>query len=337
MTQAINAAVQPVLDARNMGQSAAWWGSLFRLVKQRTGIDMNRQTVPLGPVVGHTIGGFVDGSGRRVVGTGCWFTGLYAAGGASHRPSWCCSLERQSTSRRADLGFRRGQACRRMGGGRKFSTASGLESAIQDAEADLSAMMESGDATHVVRCGTVNANLQAALAGTTSFTADSMTGLRQTGADRHHGRIPSPRPALSDCEHQPSRGAANPSRRPLGHRFGAERLGTRRDPWFVCPRGFLGRQRRIPPPHHGGSRGFGWHLGDQERSGWPLGPASTMKKGIGLAAYGMTTLFERILSGEIPSHEVAKGDGWYAFLDIFPRRQGHTLVIPTRPVQRLAV
>lgn len=61
-----------------------------------------------------------------------------------------------------------------------------------------------------------------------------------------------------------------------------------------------------------------------------------MKKDIGLAAYGMTTLFERILSGEIPSHEVAKGDGWYAFLDIFPRRQGHTLVIPTRPVQRLA-
>ena len=51
----------------------------------------------------------------------------------------------------------------------------------------------------------------------------------------------------------------------------------------------------------------------------------------------MTTLFERILSGEIPSHEVAKGDGWYAFLDIFPRREGHTLVIPTRPVQRLSV
>lgn len=61
-----------------------------------------------------------------------------------------------------------------------------------------------------------------------------------------------------------------------------------------------------------------------------------MKKDIGPAAYGMTTLFERILSGEVPSHEVAKGDGWYAFLDIFPRRQGHTLVIPTRPVQRLA-
>lgn len=49
----------------------------------------------------------------------------------------------------------------------------------------------------------------------------------------------------------------------------------------------------------------------------------------------MTTLFERILSGEIPSHSVARGEGWYAFLDIFPRREGHTLVIPVRPVQRL--
>jgi histidine triad (HIT) family protein len=50
----------------------------------------------------------------------------------------------------------------------------------------------------------------------------------------------------------------------------------------------------------------------------------------------MTTLFEKILSGDIPSHRVASGEGWYAFLDIFPRREGHTLVIPRRPVQRLA-
>lgn len=50
----------------------------------------------------------------------------------------------------------------------------------------------------------------------------------------------------------------------------------------------------------------------------------------------MTTLFERILSGEIPSHCVSSGEGWYAFLDIFPRREGHTLVIPLRPAQRFA-
>ena len=61
-----------------------------------------------------------------------------------------------------------------------------------------------------------------------------------------------------------------------------------------------------------------------------------MKKDIMPTGQGMTTLFERILSGDIPSHPVAHGDGWYAFLDIFPRRDGHTLVIPTRPVQRLS-
>ena len=50
----------------------------------------------------------------------------------------------------------------------------------------------------------------------------------------------------------------------------------------------------------------------------------------------MVTLFEKILRGEIPSHTVAEGEDWFAFLDIFPRRSGHTLVIPRRGVQRLS-
>ena len=61
-----------------------------------------------------------------------------------------------------------------------------------------------------------------------------------------------------------------------------------------------------------------------------------MKKDIVPSRLVMSTLFERILSGEIPSHKVAEGDGWYAFLDIFPRRAGHTLVVPRRGVQRLS-
>lgn len=61
-----------------------------------------------------------------------------------------------------------------------------------------------------------------------------------------------------------------------------------------------------------------------------------MKKDIGEHPTVMTTLFEKILSGDVPSHRVASGEGWYAFLDIFPRREGHTLVIPVRGVQRLA-
>ena len=180
ITQAISAAVQPVLDARNMGQSAAWWGSLFRLVKQRTGIDMNRQTVPLSPTVGHTIGGLpVDGFGRCVVGTWArWFTGLYGAGDAA-----CTGLHGAAplTGNRLLDALTSGTAAGKHAGewvaDRKFSTPTGLETAIQEAEADVSAMMDSGDATHVVRCGTVMANLQAALAGTSALTADSMNAL----------------------------------------------------------------------------------------------------------------------------------------------------------------
>ena len=48
------------------------------------------------------------------------------------------------------------------------------------------------------------------------------------------------------------------------------------------------------------------------------------------------TLFEKILSGEIPSHEIGRGNNWYAFLDIFPRREGHTLVVPHKAVSRLS-
>jgi len=85
LVRAVQQAVQPVLDARQLGDSAAWWGSVFRLVQQRTGIDMNRQTVPISLAVGHTIGGLpVDQMGRCVTGTWArWFTGLYAAGDAA--------------------------------------------------------------------------------------------------------------------------------------------------------------------------------------------------------------------------------------------------------------
>ena len=47
------------------------------------------------------------------------------------------------------------------------------------------------------------------------------------------------------------------------------------------------------------------------------------------------TLFGTIITGEIPSHKVASGDNWYAFLDIYPRREGHTLVIPHKQVVNL--
>lgn len=46
----------------------------------------------------------------------------------------------------------------------------------------------------------------------------------------------------------------------------------------------------------------------------------------------MATIFSKIVAGEIPSYKVAEDANFYAFLDINPLAQGHTLVIPKREV-----
>jgi len=40
------------------------------------------------------------------------------------------------------------------------------------------------------------------------------------------------------------------------------------------------------------------------------------------------TLFSKIIAGEIPSYKIAENDRFFAFLDIFPLREGHVLVVP---------
>ena len=40
------------------------------------------------------------------------------------------------------------------------------------------------------------------------------------------------------------------------------------------------------------------------------------------------TIFSKIITGEIPSYKIAENDKFFAFLDIFPLREGHVLVIP---------
>lgn len=40
------------------------------------------------------------------------------------------------------------------------------------------------------------------------------------------------------------------------------------------------------------------------------------------------TLFSKIIAGEIPSYKIAENDQFFAFLDIFPMAEGHTLVVP---------
>jgi len=42
----------------------------------------------------------------------------------------------------------------------------------------------------------------------------------------------------------------------------------------------------------------------------------------------MATIFSKIIAGEIPSYRIHEDEHFYAFLDINPLVQGHTLVIP---------
>lgn len=42
----------------------------------------------------------------------------------------------------------------------------------------------------------------------------------------------------------------------------------------------------------------------------------------------MATIFTKIIDGEIPCYKVAENDRFLAFLDLFPLRKGHVLVIP---------
>lgn len=49
----------------------------------------------------------------------------------------------------------------------------------------------------------------------------------------------------------------------------------------------------------------------------------------------MSTIFKRIIDGEIPCYKIAEDDQFLAFLDISPLKKGHTLVIPKVEVDYL--
>ena len=49
----------------------------------------------------------------------------------------------------------------------------------------------------------------------------------------------------------------------------------------------------------------------------------------------MSSIFAKIINGEIPSHKVYEDENFLAFLDIRPMVKGHTLVIPKKEVDYL--
>ncbi len=48
----------------------------------------------------------------------------------------------------------------------------------------------------------------------------------------------------------------------------------------------------------------------------------------------MTSLFTKIIQGEIPCHKIAESEQFFAFLDIRPISPGHTLIVPKQEVDR---
>jgi len=52
-------------------------------------------------------------------------------------------------------------------------------------------------------------------------------------------------------------------------------------------------------------------------------------------SYRDDNVFAKILRGELPAYKVYEDDHSFAFLDIMPQAEGHTLVIPKYPAENL--
>lgn len=52
-------------------------------------------------------------------------------------------------------------------------------------------------------------------------------------------------------------------------------------------------------------------------------------------AYDDQNVFAKILRGEMPSHKIYEDDRTFAFMDIMPRADGHSLVIPKNRARNL--
>jgi len=46
----------------------------------------------------------------------------------------------------------------------------------------------------------------------------------------------------------------------------------------------------------------------------------------------MSSIFTKIIQGEIPSYKITEDENFYAFLDINPLAKGHTLVVPKKEI-----
>jgi histidine triad (HIT) family protein len=61
----------------------------------------------------------------------------------------------------------------------------------------------------------------------------------------------------------------------------------------------------------------------------------TVNKVIYNHKFTIMTIFSKIVAGDIPSYKIAENEFYFAFLDINPLQEGHTLVIPKWEVDNI--
>lgn len=49
----------------------------------------------------------------------------------------------------------------------------------------------------------------------------------------------------------------------------------------------------------------------------------------------MSSIFTKIINGEIPCYKIAEDENFFAFLDINPNAKGHTLCVPKQEIDKL--
>lgn len=49
----------------------------------------------------------------------------------------------------------------------------------------------------------------------------------------------------------------------------------------------------------------------------------------------MSSIFTKIINGELPAYKIAENDKFLAFLDINPNAKGHTLCIPKQEINKI--
>ncbi|MDA0877714.1 MAG: FAD-binding protein [archaeon] len=178
---AVRTAAAPVIDLRGLGAARTWYDATFRLLKQRTGINADEQTVAIEPRAVAGLGGIaVDEQGRAVLGVWSrWFTGLWAAGSAA------CTGMHGAGLLPGNLGLDAlvsGRAAGASAGAWAKDAAMGgtalVGEVVKQVEADLAAMFDATPSEDgAVRAGLVGNDVAALMRSTleTGCTAESLT------------------------------------------------------------------------------------------------------------------------------------------------------------------